>query len=139
MERFWSKVNLAGPLISGMETRCWEWKATRNGDGYGSFWLLGSMRGAHRVAYELEREPIAAGMTLDHLCRNRCCVNPAHLDPVPLRVNVLRGGGTGARNARKDRCPQGHRYTPDNTYRSSRGDRKCRTCTAERNRARGTR
>jgi hypothetical protein len=131
-DRFWSKVDLDGPLMLGMKTACWQWVAGRNGDGYGQFWLDGAVRKAHRVSFEMHRGPIPDALELDHLCRNRACVNPAHLDPVTGRVNILRGEGTGACNARKTHCPSGHEYTPENTLRYGSG-RKCRRCVEEQN------
>ena len=91
-DRFWSKVQK-------QESGCWIWTGTRTRDGgYGQIRLpglyaplIGPMRLAHRVAYELLVGPIPAGLVLDHLCRNRRCVNPAHLEPVTQRVNIQRG------------------------------------------------
>jgi HNH endonuclease len=119
--RFWAKVDKAG--------NCWEWLAGKR-SGYGRFKLNGHTVSAHRYAYELLRGPIPAGLTLDHRCRNRGCVNPAHLDAVPNRVNALRGIGVGAIHATRTHCPQGHEYTPENTYRlpSRPNARYCRAC-----------
>lgn len=76
---------------------CWAWIGARTGQtrtdhrgGYGSFFDGERMRPAHRVSYEIEVGPIPAGLQLDHLCRNRACVNPDHLDPVSPRMNTLR-------------------------------------------------
>jgi hypothetical protein len=80
------------------------------------------------LVYELLVGPVGADLTLDHLCRNRACVNPDHLEPVTIAVNVLRGESPPARNARKTHCPQGHEYTPDNTYYNQKGWRACATC-----------
>lgn len=90
--RFWEKVRKGNP------DDCWEWQAARNGSGYGQFaietkrpktgWRKNSL--AHRAAYELEVGPIPDGFHIDHLCRNRLCVNPAHLEAVPQRVNSRR-------------------------------------------------
>lgn len=87
---------------------------------------------AHRVAYELLIGPIPAGMTLDHLCRNRLCVNPVHLEAVTNRVNILRGTSPAAIHARKVACPNGHPYSG----RERRGTRICHTCMAARKRRR---
>src|SRR6266576_3456485 len=100
-QRFWAKVDRRG------SEECWPWQANR-GRGYGNVWIAGRMYRAHRVAYELLIGPIPEGLTLDHLCRNRGCVNPAHLEPVTSRENTLRGEGISANNARKTHCKHGH-------------------------------
>ena len=88
---------------------CWLWMKAVRPDGYGVFGATpGRIVYAHRYSYELHRGPIPAGMVLDHKCRVRCCVNPAHLEAVTDRVNILRGTGYSARNARRKHCPKGH-------------------------------
>lgn len=124
-ERFWAKVDQsAGP------DGCWIWTGARTTAGYGHFTLSKPRRGvyAHRFAYELLVGPIPDGLPLDHLCRNRRCVNPAHLEPVTHRENILRGTSPIPANAVKTHCDQGHEFTPENTYIYSDGGRKCRTC-----------
>jgi HNH endonuclease len=117
--RFWSKVQRS-------ESGCWEWTAAKT-VGYGRFADKGRTLLAHRVAYELLIGPIPEGLQIDHLCRNPSCVNPAHLEPVTSRENLLRGVGEPARNAAKTHCPQGHEYSPENTY-AYRGMRMCVEC-----------
>lgn len=85
------------------------------------------MAKAHRVAFELIRGCIPNGLVLDHLCRNRGCVNPDHLEPVTFRENIMRGVGYTAQQARKTHCRHGHEFTVENTY-VWRGGRICRTC-----------
>jgi hypothetical protein len=108
---------------------CWEWKYV-NWAGYGGFRYDGRRMGAHRAAYELLVGPIPDGMDIDHLCRNRRCVNPAHLQPVTRSENLSRGE-VGRWNTRKTHCPKGHPYSPANTYHDRRGWRGCRTCRQE--------
>lgn len=119
------------------ETACWIWTAARaRTKGYGDTRFNGKTRRAHRVIYELLRGPIPHGLTLDHLCRNRACVNPDHLEPVNIRVNILRGDSPSAINARKPTCKAGHPYTPENTHIDPEGRRICRECVRARERER---
>jgi hypothetical protein len=124
---FWEKVDRAS------DDGCWEWLGAKNG-GYGRFHLRsqgpGRATAAHRVSYELLVGPIPDGLTLDHLCRNRGCVNPAHLEPVTNKTNILRGESFSADHARRTHCPHGHEYTPENTYwrTGKRTGRECREC-----------
>jgi len=124
VERFWVKVDRSGP------DGCWVWTAARV-TGYGRFRLAGKQVGAHRLAYELLVGPIPDGLTIDHLCRNRACVNPSHLEPVTGRVNTLRGFAPPARNATKTHCLAGHPFEGDNLRFTSRVERICRTCRNE--------
>jgi hypothetical protein len=107
---------------------CWSWTAWRDKHGYGRV-SVGSVRKlAHRVVYELCVGPIPGGLELDHLCRNRACINPDHLEPVTHHENLMRGDGVSARNARKTHCPRGHALSGNNLYVDPKGDRECRTC-----------
>ena len=124
VERFWSKVDRSGD--------CWVWKGAvkkdRRSGGYGMFWSQNRTRRAHKFAYEHAVGPVPPGLELDHLCGNRACVNPAHLEPVTGRVNALRSTGITARNARKTACVRGHGFTSSNTRVRKNGDRVCRKC-----------
>lgn len=119
-ERFWSKVEKGGP------DECWHWTGTL-GRGYGLLWTGERLVVAHRWLYEREKGPIPDGLQLDHLCRVRACVNPAHLEPVTGRTNVLRGIGISAENARKTHCKYGHPLNGKNLYKRN-GKRHCRAC-----------
>lgn len=110
------------------EGDCWTWTGWKLWNGYGRVRIhRTTLKLVHRVVYELVVGPIPDGLTLDHLCRNRACVNPAHLEPVTMRVNNLRGFGVSGVNARKTECPHGHPYDVANT-RIYRGFRYCRAC-----------
>lgn len=123
-ERFWDRVTAA-------ESGCWIWNGGQDGKGYGFFQYAGHHRRAHRVAYELLVGTIPDGLVLDHLCRVRNCVNPAHLEPVTSRENTLRGETLPALNLAKTHCVAGHEYATDTTYVNPEGHRICRICRRE--------
>lgn len=87
------------------------WSGITNGHGYGLASIHSRNQSAHRLVYEALVGKIPAGKQLDHLCRNTMCVNPAHLEPVSQRENILRGVSPAAKRARWDKCPQGHDLT----------------------------
>ena len=124
VDRFQAKVEYRD------EEDCWEWIGNRSGGknaGYGQFWVHGRLVKAHRYAYEMEYGPIPDGAVIDHLCRNRGCVNPLHLEAVSHRTNIRRGEGIAAINAIKEACINGHAFDEKNTgYRGA--TRYCRTC-----------
>lgn len=109
-------------------TACWLWLGTVNGLGYGMMTVAGRARLAHRLSYENARGPIPSGLDLDHLCRQPSCVNPAHLEPVTHRENVLRGASPAAKAARATACRAGHAYNQENTRVAADGSRQCREC-----------
>ena len=120
------------------ENGCWDWTGTKHERGYGRLRVGQINAPAHRVVYERARGTIPAGLVLDHLCRNTSCVNPDHLEAVPERVNLLRGDGPPAQNARRERCRMGHELNGDNLSPAGlrRGKRICRTCLRNKDRTR---
>lgn len=111
---------------------CWEWNLRRDRDGYGHTKVAGRSLLAHRASYDAFIGPIPAGMTLDHLCRNKCCVNPDHLEPVSNKENILRSDGITAQAARQTHCRAGHAFDAENTYYPPGGGRHCRMCNRAR-------
>ncbi len=117
--RFWDKVNREGPVPD--IGRCWLWEGAKTATGYGHLRSDGRAKKAHRVSYELFVEPIPEGMEIDHICRNRSCVNPLHLRAVNHQAQA---SNTVQFNSTKTHCPRGHEY---NDYRQS-GARRCTRC-----------
>lgn len=107
---------------------CWFWMAARRSHGYGVFWNGKRQVYAHRHSYECFVGPIPEGLTIDHLCRVRYCVNPDHLEPVTQKENNLRGESTMARQARQTHCHLGHELAGENLYVYPNGQRKCLVC-----------
>ena len=120
-------------LIDRNPDGCWEWSGYRD-DGYGRVTYRGIRYQVHRFVYQRLVGAIPEGLTLDHLCRNRSCVRPDHLEPVTIRENVLRGISPTATNARRTACRVGHPFTAANTIRVRNG-RACRECQRQRTRA----
>lgn len=124
---------------------CWLWTGTLDKDNYGKTKRSGVIGYVHRIAYEVFVGPIPDGLQLDHLCHHpdhctpgvgcphRRCINPAHLEPTTAAANIARGGGLAVANSRKTHCPQGHEFTPENTYTWN-GSRTCKECGRRRSR-----
>lgn len=131
LDRLMEKV-----IWNGDEDECWEWQGGKNDSSYGLLRVDGREAYAHRVSYELFVGPIPDGLEIDHLCRRPNCVNPAHLEAVSHRENILRGTSPAAVSAAKTHCSKGHPLSGPNVYMPQRGGRQCRTCTREGQRRR---
>lgn len=117
-ERLFAKVE--------MTESCWLWKGTINRDGYGKITVKrGSYLGVHRLSYMLFKGDIGEGLTIDHLCGVKNCINPDHLEAVTAQTNWRR---SPLHPYNRTHCPQNHEYTEENTYLTNCGKRQCRTC-----------
>lgn len=126
--RFLSKVRV--------EKGCWVWTGRLMHKGYGQFSPTSKKNvRAHKFSYETFISKVPHGLCLDHLCRNRSCVNPEHLEPVTNRENLRRSNIAPAEiNSRKTHCPKGHAYLGDNLRVRPNGSRDCRACELEESR-----
>lgn len=126
LELFFRKVNKMGriPRCNPALGNCWEWESGIDRLGYGSFKVSGlkTISKSHTISYLHFVGDVPDGLELDHLCRNRSCCNPAHLEPVTHRENMRRG------NAARTYCPNGHAFTTENTVISSKGWKMCLDC-----------
>jgi len=118
LTRFHSKIELKN-------NGCHEWTASKNGNGYGQFGIGEKVVQSHRLSYELYKGEISKGLELDHLCMNRACVNPSHLEAIKHKENLKRGVNF---NKSKTHCPQGHEYSKKNTHVGKNNKRRCRIC-----------
>lgn len=131
MTRFLEKVRVS-------DNGCHLWTGSRTRAGYAQLRVNDRTQLAHRWIWKQTHGPIPHDLTIDHLCRNRACVNPAHMELVTLRENVLRGDTIPAKHAQKTACVRGHPFTPENTYQTPptrqkpRGQRQCRECNRDR-------
>lgn len=138
LDRLLSKIDKNGPIpdYAPQLGSCWIWQAPTNAYGYGTFGVGGRTNQriylAHRFTYEMFVGAIPLGLDIDHLCRVRNCVNPAHLEPVTRRDNLLRGETTAARLSSLTQCHRGHLFDEANTHRNDKGQRSCRACGAIR-------
>ena len=117
----------------GFETECWISTRASQPNGYTKIGYRGRTWLTHRLSWYVHREPIPDDLVIDHLCRERACVNPDHLEPVSNRTNLLRGAGFVASQAKQTTCLRGHPLEGDNLYRppARPNKRECRTCRIE--------
>jgi len=128
-ERFWAKVDKNGPVPAHRPDLgpCWVWTGARS-RGYGILRLNYKNIRAHIMSFTWEYGETPEGQELDHLCRNRACVRPTHLEAVDHWTNVARGISPHGVNAAKDRCRNGHLFTAENTRINNQGARVCIEC-----------
>jgi hypothetical protein len=122
IERFYSNIFFNERIF------CWEWKGLLNGDGYGVLKANNKTMRAHKFSYILHMGDVPEHKELDHLCCNKMCCNPEHLEAVTHRENVLRGLAPSAINYKKTHCKRGHILEGDNLYKDKDGGRECRIC-----------
>lgn len=129
LDRLMAKVEIGVPPAHRPELGpCWLWTGATNGR-YGQVRIGGRLHRAHRAMLMVTVGPIRRDRDVDHLCSVRLCVNPAHLEVVTRRENLLRGDTLSGVNSRKTHCDNGHEFTPENTYvYPSKNKRRCRTC-----------
>ena len=137
VDRFWANTRKNGPWPKAGSIaaerglgQCWRWTGPLNRGGYGHTSFDGVTQAAYVFAYKMLVGPIPVGHELDHLCRFRPCVNPAHLEPSTHAQNIKRSPiTTGALNAQRTECRRGHPFTPENTYLTPKeGWRVCNAC-----------
>lgn len=125
-------VRLERRLKRDPETNCLVWTGPVTSSGYGHIQVgYGEGRrtvGVHVVAYETRLGSVPSGLVIDHLCRNRRCCNPDHMEAVTRRENTLRGASPPAVQAASATCAQGHPWAPETTYTGPNGKRRCRIC-----------
>lgn len=127
MERY------ADSIVFEPMSGCWPWIGATYNNGYGRMRQLGKELKAHRVIYKEIKGELDDSMALDHLCRNRACVNPDHLQPVSHRLNCVRGNGPSGLNARKTQCKYGHQLDPVDLDSPTSKRRICVECNLMRN------
>ncbi len=110
------------------QTKCWEWEGPHTSDGYSRTSWKGKPLYVHRIVYEEMHGPIPEGLEIDHLCQNRGCVNPTHLEAVTHGENIRRGKNHGRLGKPLKVCQRGHDLTDPANRTTARSGRGCRTC-----------
>jgi len=114
--------------IKILDNGCWEWLGAKSSHGYGIVYNNHKINYVHRLTFYQYKYSIPKGKQIDHLCRNRICCNPHHLEIVTPKTNVLRGISSQAKNKRKTHCKNGHEFTKENTIIQNGDNRRCRKC-----------
>jgi hypothetical protein len=129
LRRIFARVNFNGPVPEHDPSlgNCWVCIRSVKPNGYASITYKGKTANVHRLAFVMLVGDIPDGLELDHLCRNRACIRPYHLEPVTRLENQVRGEGFVAMHVRKTHCKNGHAFSTENTY-VHRGHRYCRAC-----------
>jgi len=123
-----SAVNRIYDKLLKKKSGCWQYIGKLDKNGYGRVRDNYTRKLIHRAMYEHLIGRIPDKMVIDHLCRNRGCVNPSHMEVVTQRENILRGYGVTARNSRKLNCKRGHGLNGENLYMTTKGSRQCIKC-----------
>lgn len=142
--RIWRFIEFGGEVRPGVTSSCWQWGSSVDPvTGYGSLSVPGDSgrnrtQAAHRMMWQLINGPIPKGLLLDHVCRNRACVNVHHLRLVTPYMNTVHNSGSDAALlSRQTHCKRGHEFTPENTYyNAGTTHRQCRECRRIRERGR---
>ncbi len=126
------KPTIQEPRKLRRDSKCITWTGYRGSGGYATIIITRKRKAkahmVHRIIYEATIGKIPCGLEIDHLCRNRACVNPVHMRVVTSRENTLCGMSPSAINARKTHCIRGHALTGDNLYVRPNGKRNCMIC-----------
>lgn len=123
-----TKKRFEDKYLINKETGCWEWQAGLDGKGYSAFCVRKRMKIGHRISYNIYVGEIPKGLVIDHLCKNIKCVNPAHMEPVTQKDNILRGEAPSSLQAQQTHCLEGHPLFGENLFITKDGKRVCRQC-----------
>lgn len=123
------KQSILDRILIDPNTGCWIWQCSGTADGYACAEFPGGMRAyPHRVSYREFVGEIPENMSIDHICKNRKCCNPKHLQVLSIKENILLGSGVAAKNSKKTHCDRGHAFNEFNTRIAASGKRSCKVC-----------